>query len=167
MIKNNNSVIQMFASLKNIRYLKCNSKTMKRLVLVVILFSLTSKITSQEKEEVTLTIEFTVTKHNEGNIFFAMYNSDENHMKKNFNSGYGIVQDHKVVLKVSNLKKGIYSFSYYHDVNGNKKLDSNFLGIPKEPYGFSNNQKGKFGPPSFEDSKFEIKKDSIINLTIK
>ncbi len=40
----------------------------------------------------------------------------------------------------------------HHDRNDNGKLDKNALGIPTEPYGFSNNPRGMFGPPSFEQS---------------
>lgn len=43
-----------------------------------------------------------------------------------------------------------------HDENGNGKLDSNWLGIPSEPVGASNDARGQFGPPSFEDAAFEL-----------
>jgi uncharacterized protein (DUF2141 family) len=32
-----------------------------------------------------------------------------------------------------------------------------FLGIPKEPYGFSRDARGKFGPPGFEDAAIEVR----------
>jgi uncharacterized protein (DUF2141 family) len=41
------------------------------------------------------------------------------------------------------------------------------VGIPKEPYGFSNDQKGNFGPPDFQESKIEIRTDTVIQLKIK
>ena len=50
--------------------------------------------------------------------------------------------------------------------NGNNKMDSNFLGIPKEDYACSNNAKGFMGPPKWEDAKFEVKNETI-NQTIK
>ncbi|MEM6926021.1 MAG: DUF2141 domain-containing protein [Myxococcota bacterium] len=41
-----------------------------------------------------------------------------------------------------------------HDLDGDGKLDTNLLGIPKEPYGFSNNAPLRtFGPPRFEDAR--------------
>ena len=43
-----------------------------------------------------------------------------------------------------------------HDENRNGKLDTNFLGIPKEGVGASNNPKSRFGPPSFEESMFVL-----------
>jgi uncharacterized protein (DUF2141 family) len=52
----------------------------------------------------------------------------------------------------SNLEPGAYAAVAFHDENGNGKLDRNFLGIPAEPYGFSNNAKGILGPPTFDDA---------------
>ncbi len=51
---------------------------------------------------------------------------------------------------------GTYAIGIFVDVNYNNKMDRNFLGIPKEQYGFSNNAKGSFGPPSFEDAAFTL-----------
>jgi uncharacterized protein (DUF2141 family) len=47
---------------------------------------------------------------------------------------------------------GKYSISVMHDENKNKKLDTNFMGIPKEGFGVSNNVTNSFGPPKFEDA---------------
>ena len=61
---------------------------------------------------------------------------------------------------------GKYAISVYHDVNGNQRLDSNMVGIPSEPYGFSRDARGKMGPPSFDDAAFEVGKDNV-NLTLR
>jgi uncharacterized protein (DUF2141 family) len=55
------------------------------------------------------------------------------------------------------LSEGTYAISIFHDVNADSVLNKNFMGIPKEPYGFSNNAKGTFGPPSYEDASFILK----------
>ena len=47
-----------------------------------------------------------------------------------------------------------YAVSVYLEENNNKKLDTNFLGIPKEPVGGSNNPKSRMGTPHFDDSVF-------------
>ena len=46
-------------------------------------------------------------------------------------------------------------------VNGNEKLDTNLVGIPSEPYGFSRNARGRFGPPSFDDLAIEVGDDDL------
>ncbi len=48
-----------------------------------------------------------------------------------------------------------YVISMYQDINGNGKLDSNFLGIPREPFGFSN-YNGKSAPGSFDKLKVMV-----------
>ena len=48
---------------------------------------------------------------------------------------------------LSNLPAGDYAIQIMHDVNGNGELDTNFVGIPSEPWAFSNNATGRMGPP--------------------
>jgi uncharacterized protein (DUF2141 family) len=52
---------------------------------------------------------------------------------------------------------GTYGLSAFHDQNENGKLDTNFLGMPIEDYCASNNARGVFGPPSFDDAKFTFR----------
>jgi len=65
------------------------------------------------------------------------------------------------------LKNGTYAVSLYQDENSNEKLDTGIFGIPKELYGFSNDAKGKFGPPEFADQLFAVNsnKSMTINLS--
>ena len=55
------------------------------------------------------------------------------------------------------LPPGQYAVGIFHDVNLNNKMDNNFLGLPKEQFGFSNNARALFGPPSFEEAAFELR----------
>ena len=50
----------------------------------------------------------------------------------------------------SNLGPGRYAAIAFHDENGNGRLDRDFLGVPAEPYGFSNDAQGFLGPPTFD-----------------
>ena len=62
---------------------------------------------------------------------------------------------------------GIYSASFYLDLNLNEKLDKGFFGQPKEPYGFSNNVRNYFKQPSTESQQFEFNnKDSVYSITL-
>lgn len=63
---------------------------------------------------------------------------------------------------VNGLKPGVYAAQIFHDLNENGKLDTNALGIPKEPYGFSNNKKGIFGKPKFKKVSFVVKDKDIV-----
>lgn len=51
---------------------------------------------------------------------------------------------------------GVYAVSVRHDENVNGKLDKNFVGIPKEGYGISNNPKPKMRPPGFDEARLEL-----------
>ncbi|TXE21122.1 DUF2141 domain-containing protein [Psychroflexus gondwanensis] len=132
---------------------------------ILILFAMQSYAQSENK--VDLTLEFEATEYDTGSILFALFNSEDSHMETNYKEVSSILKDSKAKIVVENIPEGFYSFSYFHDVNGNGELDKNMLGIPKEPYGFSNGQEGNFGPPNFQESKIEIKSDTIIQLKIK
>tara|TARA_B100001769_G_scaffold77918_1_gene58877 strand:+ start:1133 stop:1570 length:438 start_codon:yes stop_codon:yes gene_type:complete len=73
-------------------------------------------------------------------------------------------ESHEFVI---NLPEGIYAIALFIDANKNMKIDKNFLGIPKEQYGFSNNAMGKLSGPSFEQAKFQVKGNSIQNIKLK
>ena len=62
------------------------------------------------------------------------------------------------------LPNGTYAIGIFVDANYNNEMDRNFFGIPKEQYGFSNDAKGSFGPPSFKDASFTVSSD--LNLKI-
>ena len=49
---------------------------------------------------------------------------------------------------------GSYALSGFQDFDNNGVMSGNFLGIPKEPFGFSNDVRGKFGPPKWNDAVF-------------
>lgn len=142
---------------------------MKTVTFLSILVLMSFQAHAQSETTVSLTLEFEATEHNKGSILCGLYDSAENHMEDDmtFRAGSEKFKGSKAKLVMKDLPQGFYSFSYYHDVNENGKLDTNLVGIPKEPYGFSNGEKGRFGPPSFEDSKFKIQNDTIIKIKIK
>jgi uncharacterized protein (DUF2141 family) len=52
------------------------------------------------------------------------------------------------------------------DVNRNNKMDMNFISIPKEQYGFSNDASGNFGPPSFAEASFTVSGDMALEINL-
>ncbi|AFW01832.1 hypothetical protein BAR24_14610 [Gluconobacter oxydans] len=66
------------------------------------------------------------------------------------------------------VQPGVYAVQVFQDRNGNQKLDQNFLGIPKEPLGFSRSPSMHFGPPSFTDAAFSLgAQNSAISLALR
>ncbi len=92
----------------------------------------------------------------EGELRIAMFNSQESYTKEPVFAVVLPVDSTTIVWKVDELPFGEYAIAVYHDKNGNGKLDTNLVGIPKERYGFSNNARGRFGPASWDDSNFSF-----------
>ena len=65
------------------------------------------------------------------------------------------------------LPHGEYAISLFVDSNGNKKIDKNFFGIPKEQYGFSNNVMGRMSAPSFDQAKFMVTGPTTQNIKLR
>jgi uncharacterized protein (DUF2141 family) len=57
---------------------------------------------------------------------------------------------------VSGLKPGTYAVKSFHDVDGDGKMGANPFGMPTEPFAFSNDAKGAFGPADWADAAFEV-----------
>ena len=60
------------------------------------------------------------------------------------------------IVTLKDIAPGDYAVMTYQDVNSNDKTDSNFLGIPTEPYGFSRNAKPFLSRPGFDAVKFTL-----------
>jgi uncharacterized protein (DUF2141 family) len=57
-------------------------------------------------------------------------------------------------VQISDQKFGTYAMAIYQDINSNGKIDKNVVGIPTEPYGFSENYVPKVKAPDFDNCKF-------------
>ena len=65
------------------------------------------------------------------------------------------------------LPAGEYALSVFQDVNDDGKLERNFIGIPKEPAGLSNNARPRFGPPKYKDAVFTLAVDTVTEQKIE
>jgi len=102
--------------------------------------------------QITLTVDIEQLRNNNGKLLLEL-NNDKEEVIKGFSE---TITDGKCILVIKELKPGKYAFKYFHDENNDEKINTNFMGIPKEGYGFSNNAKGTLGPPSFDKMVFEI-----------
>ncbi len=110
-------------------------------------------------------VEIVVTgiKENSGTIVISIHDSAESfHKHIPYRSVELAVTGDKAAYHIR-LKAGEYAFCVYHDVNGDGKLNTNAIGIPKEPFGFSNYD-GKGPPGNFKKHKVFI--DGAATLTI-
>lgn len=69
--------------------------------------------------------------------------------------------------RFENIPAGVYAVMVFHDANNNKKIDKNFLGIPKEGYGASQNKLPFASAPTFDANKFTVPDKTITTLRIR
>ena len=70
------------------------------------------------------------------------------------------VTDSTGTFRFPTLPPGTYAIKMFQDVNRNETFDFNWLGIPSERYGFSNNAKPdwmRMSPPGFDAAKITLK----------
>lgn len=107
-------------------------------------------------EQITLKIEITNLRNSKGHVLLEL--QDEN-----MNTISGVSQEivnNRCIILIEDLSPLKYVFKYFHDENDNKEIDTNWIGIPKEGFGFSNDARGTFGPPSHKKMIFELSKDT-------
>ncbi|WP_283635721.1 DUF2141 domain-containing protein [Aquaticitalea lipolytica] len=134
-------------------------------LILLLLMSITN-VNAQETTAQDVVVKITNFDTNKGKVFIALYNSETSFLGTGFKSIITSIENNACTVTFKDVPQGIYAISLFHDENGNNKMDSNFLGIPKEDYACSNNAKGFMGPPKWEDAKFEVKNETI-NQTIK
>jgi uncharacterized protein (DUF2141 family) len=116
-----------------------------------------------------LTIEIDGLKSNAGKVAFAVFDSKEPYDRRSdpLRSTFLPVVDRGCGWVVEDLPTGRYAVMVFHDRNDNGELDKRPLGIPKEPYGFSNDARDPFGPPSFEDAAILVDGDLTIEVRLR
>lgn len=117
---------------------------------------------SQEKV-VTITIEIYGLRSNKGNILLQLTDSIGNLVSKKSEK----ISNSKCILQFNELRTDKFTIRYFHDENANGLLDTNWLGLPKEGYGFSNNAMAIFGSPSLKERLFEVRSDLKLSLKPK
>jgi uncharacterized protein (DUF2141 family) len=97
-------------------------------------------------------------RNDRGMVFVSLYDN-KRAFDKNKGEAAGAQArpaNRSAVVVFENVVPGKYALSFIHDENENKKLDTNFIGIPKEGFGYSNDAMGRFGPPKFDDAVLSV-----------
>ncbi|MBC2838436.1 DUF2141 domain-containing protein [Robiginitalea sp. SC105] len=105
----------------------------------------------------------------EGEIQVAVYNQAENFLTIEgvYRSDSTKASKGTTRVFLEDLPSGRYALAIFHDRNSNRELDTNWIGIPKEPMGFSNSRMKTFGPPSFRDCELFLESDSHIVIRLE
>ena len=91
-------------------------------------------------------------------VLAGIYNSREQFGSKDkfFKSVIVTATGDSVTVIIPDVPPGKYAVAAYADSNQNGKQDKNFLGVPTEKYGFSNDARAMFGPPDYSEALFEV-----------
>ncbi|MEL6638081.1 MAG: DUF2141 domain-containing protein [Bacteroidota bacterium] len=117
-----------------------------------------------------ITVDISNLRGNSGRMFLALYDSPDTFLDENraMRTEVAPVTASSFSFTFQDLPPGDYALAVFQDCNGNDKLDTGMFGIPKEPYGFSNDAKASFGPPKYEDARFSVGQGSTtIQLTLR
>lgn len=138
-----------------------------KLIIAQIFMFMTFQIYAQNNG---LIIHVNGLENRNGQLIIDLFNNGNGYPMKTENAilrkKIVLPKDGKVVIYLANLTDGQYAFALIHDENMNNKLDVNFIGIPKEGAGASNNAKGFMSPPSYKDATFNFKKSSDMTVNM-
>lgn len=114
----------------------------------------------------TVEVEINNFDSEKGVALVGLYNAEASFMDKEYKGQILKVKDKQVILNFTDLPDGDYAILVIHDEDEDGELSTNFLGIPTEKYGASNNAPSMFGPPKWKDAKFELKNGQVIKQEI-
>lgn len=143
-----------------------------RYFLLATLLNLGSLTSVNAETPTKLTVNVNGVRHQKGEICFRVYASEEGFPMSDtseIQSGCTKITGKTVSKSFYGLPAGKYAVAIVHDENGNRKLDTNFFGIPKEGFGISNNPTVSIqtGTPAFSKSSFSVSKNTTVNISIK
>jgi uncharacterized protein (DUF2141 family) len=114
--------------------------------------------TSDAKDASSLNvIEFRMRLREKGGVVRCGLFERDGWLKKPVGTAMARADGATALCVFHDIPAGTYGLSAFHDQNENGKLDTNFLGMPVEDYCASNEARGVFGPPSFDDAKFRFR----------
>ncbi|WP_016950930.1 DUF2141 domain-containing protein [Anabaena sp. PCC 7108] len=141
-------------------------------LLLATLLSLSCSKTVHAEPTTTLTVMVNGIRHKTGEICFRVYDSEKGFPMSNSSevqNGCTKITGNSVKKVFSGLKPGTYAVAVVDDQNGDRKLNKDFFGIPKEGFGISKNPtvSVQTGTPKFRNSSFKMTKNTTINISIK
>jgi len=109
------------------------------------------------KGQVKVGLEKTAAEFDQGPLHEARYRGET-----------VVSKEGRIEVHFRDLPFGTYAIKSFHDEDDNGQLNTNFMGIPSEDYGFSNNVRGKMGPAKFEAARFDLdSSEKTITIRLK
>jgi uncharacterized protein (DUF2141 family) len=134
---------------------------MKHIFFILTILILCSSKPVEEKGELKVLIKGLDVFH--GKVALELLNAHEEQVAEY----WLFVESESLELIVPNLVQGDYALRFFHDENNNGVMDKNWLGIPTEAFGFSNDARVFLGPPAIKDMIFGVKKHTDITVNAR
>ena len=140
---------------------------MKVIKLLMVLFFGT--VSNSMLAQHNLSLHVAGVKSDDGNVCFAIYSNESSFLKYDevFKFGSQKAVKGKTTIEIEDLPNGNYAVAIFHDANGNKNLDTNMLGIPKEDIAFSRGKMKMFGPPKFDECAFILNSNMELDIMLQ
>ena len=136
-----------------------------RTIAVLIAMFIAQQFQAQtDSTSVTITVKNLST--NDGNVLFGLYTENNFLKAAPLYHSKSEIKNGTAQVTFTGIPAGTYAVSCFHDLNGNGQMDFEPTGMPKEPYGISNNAINYDGPPQWDEAKFEVGSQPV-NLDIK
>jgi uncharacterized protein (DUF2141 family) len=141
-------------------------------IFALLLWAPSSSLTAQTKDTSTLTVRIFGARNTKGKIGVTLFQDAEafpDDTSKAVQQQSVEIDPNTMGAQVTfkDISQGTWAVSVLHDENGNGKMDKNFVGMPKEGYGASNNPKKKKRAPTFDEAKFSLNaSEQTIEITL-
>ncbi len=119
---------------------------------------------SDMKDTGLITVNLKNLEEPRGEVHIAVFGSEADFMqteKRILGKVVAVRQGKTLEVQLGRLPYGSYAIAVFQDLNGNGELDKNTLGIPAEPYAFSNNPRAKWRPATFRETRFELRQPQL------
>lgn len=135
-----------------------------------IFFMLTAFQTKTVTDNNTIQLQILGCRNNKGHLLVSLFDQSAGFPAKTEKAvkriSLPIVNGHAGWV-INGLPAGKYAVAVLHDENDDQKMNTSFVGLPKEGYGFSNNVMGAMGPPSFDKAAFAVTEDLSVVINIR
>ena len=137
-------------------------------VIIATLVSLSSKTMAVPTAKLTIVVN--QLPNQKGEVCMRIYAKEQGFPQSSkgvVQSGCTKITGRSAKKEFYGLKHGTYAVALFHDENGDGKLNTNFLGIPREGFGISNNPTVRTSAPKFKNSSFPLRGDTTIKIGMK
>jgi uncharacterized protein (DUF2141 family) len=114
---------------------------------------------TQAPQENQIHVEINGLHNDKGQAVCSLFSSAGDFPKKTDKAlahSTSLISNRHAICEFAGVAPGTYAVSVFHDEDSNGKLDTNFMGVPREGVGASNDAKGHLGPPKFNAAAFRF-----------